>query len=406
MDGVSGAARRERLVTPAFLLIAFATLGYFIAEGALLPSVPLYVKGPLGGGEAVVGLVVGAFSVSALLLRPLIGRLADLRGRRTVMLIGAALFGLSVAGYILSETVWLLIVMRLATGAGAAFFFVGAATAINDLAPEGRRGEAVSFFSLALYAGIGIGPLIGEALLGESPVRAGDFTPVWLLTAAAAAMALVLSLRVPETRPAVRDHGRLRLVHPAAILPGSVILAAIMGMAGFFAFTPLFTRARDLGDSRYVFLTFSVVVILIRGFGARLPDKLGPGRAARAALAISAAGLLTIGAWPGNAGLFGGTIVLGVGSALAFPALMTLAVSGAPPGERGAAIGTFTAFVDLAFGLGPVSLGVVADVAGLRAVYFAAAIVALTGLALLLLRGQRQRRRARAPETPVPEVPF
>src|SRR5687768_355832 len=150
--------KRERLVTPAFLLIAFATLGYFVAEGTLLPAVPLYVKGPLGGSEAMVGIVVGAFSVSALLLRPLIGRLADLRGRRAVMLIGSAMFALSVAGYTFSRSVWLLVLMRLLTGAGAAFFFVGAATAVNDIAPEGRRGEAVSFFSLALYTGVGIGP--------------------------------------------------------------------------------------------------------------------------------------------------------------------------------------------------------------------------------------------------------
>lgn len=390
---------RPRLVTPAFLLIAFATLAYFIAEGALLPSVPLYVKGPLGGGEVAVGVVVGSFSASALLLRPWVGRLADRHGRRAVMLIGAATFGLSVAGYLVSTTVWAMIVMRLFTGAGAAFFFVGAATAVTDMAPPARRGEAVSFFSLALYAGVGIGPLIGEAL-----IRGRDFTLPWIVTALAAGVALLLSLRVPDTRPPERDAGPLRLAHPAALVPGLVILASIWGMAGFFAFTPLYVRDLDLGDSRYVFLLFSAVVLLIRGFGARLPDRLGPGRAARSALTVSAVGLTLIGVWEGNAGLLVGTVILAVGVALAFPALMTLTVESAPPAERGAAVGTFTAFVDLAFGLGPVTLGFVADAAGLRAVYLGAAAVAVAGLGLLLVRGQR-RLRARVPETPVPEAP-
>lgn len=393
-------AERTRLVTPAFLLVAFATLGYFIAEGALLPTVPLYVTRALGGGEVAVGIVVGSFSVSALLLRPWVGRLADRRGRRFVMLVGGAVFGLSVAGYLVSRTIWLMIVMRLLTGAGAAFFFVGAATAVTDLAPSDRRGEAVSFFSLALYAGVGIGPLIGEAL-----IRGDDFALPWIFTALAGGVAFALSFRVPETRPPEREMGPLRLVHPAALLPGLVILTSIWGMAGFFAFTPLYARDLGLADSRFVFLLFSVVVLLIRGFGAKLPDRLGPGRAARSALTISAAGLLLIGLWGATPGLLVGTVVLAGGVALAFPALMTLTVESAPPGERGAAVGTYTAFVDLAFGLGPVTLGVVADVGGLRSVYVAAAMVAVTGLLLLVVRGQRRRRRARPPEAPVPEAP-
>lgn len=393
-------AAPTRLVTPAFLLVAFATLAYFIAEGALLPAVPLYVTRSLGGGEVAVGVVVGSFSVSALLLRPWVGRLADRRGRRFVMLVGGAVFALSVAGYLISRTVWLMIVMRLFTGAGAAFFFVGAATAVTDLAPPDRRGEAVSFFSLALYAGVGIGPLIGEVL-----IRGDDFVLPWVFTALAAGVAFLLSFRVPETRPGEREMGPLRLVHPAALLPGLVILTSIWGMAGFFAFTPLYARELGLGDSRFVFLLFSVVVLLIRGFGAKLPDRLGPGRAARAALVVSAAGLLTIGLWGATSGLLVGTVVLAVGVALAFPALMTLTVQSAPPGERGAAVGTYTAFVDLAFGLGPVTLGVVAHVGGLRAVYVAAAMVAGAGLLLLLIRRQWRRRRARVPETPLPEAP-
>src|SRR5437667_6486996 len=62
--------RRESLVTPTFILIQLATFAYFVGIGALLPVLPRYVKGPLGGGNVAVGLAIGSFSVSALLLRP------------------------------------------------------------------------------------------------------------------------------------------------------------------------------------------------------------------------------------------------------------------------------------------------------------------------------------------------
>jgi len=391
---------KPRLLTPAFLLLALSTLAYFTAEGALLPTVPLFVKRALGGGEVAVGISVGAFSVTALVLRPFVGRLADRRGRRLVMLIGMVLFGLSVAGYLVTASVGVLIAMRLLTGAGAAFYFVGAATAVVDIAPEARRGEVISFFSLALYTGVGVGPLLGEAL-----VQGGDFAPAWWATVGLAALALVLALPLPDTRPPEREMGRMRIVHPAAVVPGLVILSSIWGMAGFFAFTPLYAREIDLGDSRFVFLAFSIVVVLIRGFGAKIPDLLGAGRAARAALSLSAAGLLTMAAWEGSAGLFTGTVILAVGVALAFPALMSLTVSSAPPAERGAAVGTFTAFVDLAFGIGPVSLGFVAAAAGFRAAYLSAAVVAAVGLVVLLGRARRRRRSAGHLTEPVPEIP-
>src|SRR5918996_1383032 len=162
---------RRRLITPAFITVGIASLAYFTADGLLLPAVPLYVEGPLGGGDVAVGFSVGAFSVTALLLRPWAGRLGDRRGRRLLMMFGGAAVAVSVAGYVAATSVPLMVSFRLVTGLGEAFFFTGAASAINDLAPEARRGEAVSFFSLALYIGIGVGPLIGEAL-----IDAGGFT--------------------------------------------------------------------------------------------------------------------------------------------------------------------------------------------------------------------------------------
>jgi MFS family permease len=377
--------RRPRLVTRPFLLVAGASLAYFLADGVLLPAVPLYVEGPLRGSDIAVGVSVGAFSVTALVLRPWAGRLGDRRGRRLLMLVGAGVFGASTAAYVLAGSVPAMLGLRLLTGAGEAFFFTGAASAINDLAPEERRGEAVSFFSLALYAGIGAGPLLGEAMVSQ-----GRFAAAWLIAGGLAAVAVALSVMVPETRP--EGAGRAstaRLIHPAALLPGSALLASVSGMAGFFAFVPLYAPRIGLGGSRFVFLTFSAVVVVIRLFGARIPDVLGPVRASRAAMAISALGLGVTGLWRSPVGLFAGTVVLAIGAALAFPGLMLLAVRGAPASERGAVVGTFTAFVDLGFGAGPAALGFVADVAGYPSVFLTAGLVAVGGFALLLARGRQ-----------------
>jgi MFS family permease len=241
-------ARRAEttLLTPPFVAVALAALAYFTGDGILIAALPRYVAGPLGGGNIAVGIVVGAFSVSAFFLRPWAGGFGDRRGRRPLMLIGAALFAVSVLGYGLTTDPVTLTALRLVTGAGEALFFVGAVAAFTDLAPPERRGEAMSLASLSLYIGIGAGPLVGEFAIDRF-----GFTAAWLLAAGAGLVALVLVLRVRETRPdalvADGEPRRNRLVHPAGLVPGIVLLASILGMAGFLAFTPL--HALDLGMS-------------------------------------------------------------------------------------------------------------------------------------------------------------
>lgn len=373
---------RPPLVTPLFALVVGATFAYFLAIGALVPALPLFVAGPLDSGSAGVGLAIGSFSVSALLLRPWAGRLGDRRGRRLLIVAGAAVVATSVLGYLLATSLPVLVALRALTGVGEALFFVGVVSAVNDIAPDERRGEAMSLSSLAPYGGMAVGALLSEAVLGDD-----RFFAVWLLAGGAALAATLLGAAMSETRPAaLPPPASRRVIHPAGVVPGAVLLTIFWGFAGFTAFVPLYARDLGLDGSGLVLAVFSVILITIRTLGARIPDRLGPSRAGRAAVGGAAAGLAVIGTWASPAGLVGGTVLFALGQALAFPALMSLAVRSAPASERSAVVGTFTAFIDLAFGLGPVTLGLVARSFGYQAVFLAAAAVAGAGLLLLLRR--------------------
>jgi predicted MFS family arabinose efflux permease len=381
------ASTRPALLTPAFVAVTLASLAYFTGDGVLIPAVPRYVQGPLGAGNVAVGLVVGAFSLSAFFLRPWAGGLGDRWGRRPLMLVGAGMFAASVLGYGFASSPEGLAGLRLLTGAGEAFFFVGAITAITDLAPAQRRGEAMSLASLALYVGIGIGPLLGEVVIERF-----GFTAAWMLAATAALVALAIALRVPDTRPDDNGHeggvsaGRHRLVQRAGLLPGLVMLTGILGMAGFLTFVPLYALDVGMDGSRIVLLLFAAIVVGIRSLGARIPDRLGAARATRVALALSAAGLAVAGTWRTPAGLVTGTVIFATGIALFTPAVFTLAVRGVAPQERGAVIGTTSAFLDLAAGLGPAMLGLVAAAVGRPGTFLAGAGVAAAGLLLVWTR--------------------
>jgi MFS family permease len=373
-------ARTDRLITAPFLLAVLGTLGIFLSIGMLLPVLPVYAKGPLDAGNVGIGLAVAAASPTALLFQPIAGRLGDRRGRRLLVVAGPLIMAATIASYTMVDALLPLVALRLATGVGEALAFVGFATVVNDLAPEDRRGETISIYSLGVWGGLALGPLLGELVLADT-----RYDEVWLASAAFALAAGLVALLLPETRPAaaVEAPRRSRLVHPAALAPGTVLIASAFGFAGFNAFVAVYARDLGLDGAGSIFLVYAIVVISIRILGRTIPDRLGPKRAASLALGLLAAGLLTIGVWGTEAGLYTGAVVFACGTALTFPSLMTLAVNAAPESERASVVGSFGAFADVGFALGAVSLGAVASAAGYSGVFVVGAMASLVGVLLL-----------------------
>ncbi len=177
-----------------------------------------------------------------------------------------------------------------------------------------------------------------------------------------------------------------------------ILATSIWGLAGFNTLIPLYALDVGLDGARGVFFVFAAIILLFRSLGATIPDRFGTRRIGRTALSFSAVGLLTMGLWQQPEGLFTGAIIFAVGQALTFPTLMSLALSSAPPRERGAVVGTFTAFFDLAFGLGAFSLGWTAETFGYDVAFVCGAVIALTGLGLMVGIAKRSDIKARHAE--------
>jgi MFS family permease len=385
---------RPRLVTPAFLALAVATLAFFIAGGIVLPIAPRYAKLALGADALGFGIAIGAFSVASLLLRPAVGWASDRFGRRPLLIGGSIV---TVAGMLLHLAATDLVVFTLARallGAGEGFFFVAALAAAADIAPEERRGEAISFLTLSLYLGVAIGPPIAEAIFA-----AASYNAVWLAAAGVAALAVVLTLFVPESAPALTTPtagrpSRPPLIHPAGIFPGVVTLFGLWGMAGFLTYLPLYGPDVGMSGVGMPLAIYALVVVALRIVGATWPDRYGAVRLSGAALTVSAIGLAIIGLVNNQAGLLIGTFVLATGVAFTMPALLALAVSRVPPTERGAVVGTTTVFLDLVFGIAPVALGFVADARGYGATFLVSGVFALVAAGLLVARRASLERPA------------
>lgn len=372
-------APASRVVTPAFLAVVAATFAVFATFGVVILALPLYVRDSLEASDLGVGIAMGAASIGAILVGPPSGRVADRRGRRAVLLAAlAAMLG----GYLvlaLEPSLRVVVPVRIVAGAGEAAFVVAVFTMAADLAPPDRRGEAMSLVTVGSYAGLALGPVAADVVLGDD-----RFALAWLVAAVGVVVAGLATFLLRETQPDLDGAAPRGWLPPrSALVPGLVLLFVLLGFGGFNAFIALHAREVGLAHPGLVFLVFGGVVVAVRVFGRRLPDRLGARVAASIAAVAITAGLVVLAAWTSEVGLFVGTAIFAGGQALAYPAIVLLAMARAAPTERSAAVGAVAAFVDIALAAGAFLLGVAADALDYEAVFIAGAGSALIGLALL-----------------------
>jgi predicted MFS family arabinose efflux permease len=359
------------------LLLAAAALCY-AALGAVLRILPAHVGTDLGGSAAAVGLAVGAPALTAVVARPVGGRLADLAGPRPLVLAGAAVMAVGVLPALGGGLV-ALDLSRLLVGAGEGALMAATVLWLLRIAGPERRGRALGHIGLANYAGLAAGPLLAEAL-GADADRV--FVAAAVLPLAAAAV--VAALPAPPNARAAGGPppgGDARLLR-ATLRPGVGLALVNVGYVAVLAFGAAVGRSHGAAAAGLVVPVFAVTVIGARLLGAGIPDRLGATRTLRVCVLAEGAGLVALGVVHGSAPVLAAVVVLAAGQALAVPALGLRALARVAPERHGAAAGLFFAWFDAGVGLGGPLVGVVARAtAPATAVVLSGATVASVALA-------------------------
>jgi predicted MFS family arabinose efflux permease len=381
---------RERLLTPAFIRLTLADVAYFTSTGVAIYTLPLWVTGPVGSDKSGAGLAFGAFAVSALILRPVAGRLADTRGRRPLLVGGALISAVGMLGTAYAESLGLVVVLRLLLGVAEAAFFVASIAALADLAPPNRMGEATSYNSLGLYLGLAFGPPLAELL-----VRTGGFRAAWYSAATLSVIAALVAAGIRDLRKGTpATAGRMRVIHWKAVPAALGFFASVVAMGALFAFGSLQAHAVGLMPVSTPLFVYGIIVVAGRLLLARVLDRFRPLLLGAVALVIIGGGLMIMALWTTPLGMVLGAAVFALGITLSTPAFFSAIFATARPAERGAASGTASVFLDLAMGGGPMLLGFAAQASGIPFAFGVAAAVAVAGAGWILTLYYTSRRGA------------
>lgn len=366
----------------AFAGVFAVTFCGLVAVGAVLPVLPRYVHGPLDSGNVAVGVVIGSYAVTGLLLRPFAGRLSDRRGRKPTVLLGSILVALGGFMYLLPLGIPGLIAARLVLGAGEGTVFTASSAWVVDVAPPDRRGRVIGLYGLSVWAGLSVGPLIGEFLLHDC-----GYTWTWIFAGVVPLIGAVIAARLPDPFHAIPEpeDGHQALIEREALRPGIALALASLGYATMAAFVVLHLDARGIGHGATVFGAFATMVVLTRLIGGDLPDRIGPTRVATVAATVEAAGLTMIAFAPTLPMAFAGALAMGAAFSLLYPSLSLVVVGRVSDTRRGAALGTFTAFFDAGIGLGAPLAGTAAALSSYEGAFLLSAAIALVSAAIIVL---------------------
>jgi predicted MFS family arabinose efflux permease len=378
------------ILTPAFLGVCAVTFLGFAAQSVIQPVLPILVI-ERGGGATVVGLVVAAFSVPSVLLRPFLGRLVDQWSSHRTFSLGAAGIGLSGALYLIPSLPAIVLVRILHGSAWAAFNSAGYSMAAR-FAPPARRGEAIVIFNLMPGIAQTLAPGAGLLLLGITGT-AGPFLAVLVLGFAAL---LVAALAVPRRQPppSLQQTGFLQsLYERGALLPMTLELLFTSVNSLFLVYPPVFAlhHGIPITDLLPYYVVYGAVLIVARFVSRRYVDRFSRHAA------MVAGGLLAIAALavavPAStvAMLTGAGALYALAASWSTPSFMTFAIDRSDPLRVGAAMATYTLGLQLGLGAGAAIWGWTIDHAGFGATYLGAIAVQAVLVAVVIASWLRKR---------------
>ncbi|MDH0747694.1 MFS transporter [Pseudomonas sp. GD03842] len=385
-------------ITLQIVAIVFYTFIAFLCIGLPIAVMPGYVHSQLGFSAVVAGLVIGAQYLATLLSRPVAGRICDTIGTKRAIVYG--LLGIATSGVLTVVAVLLepfpsislaiLIVARLMLGVSQGLIGVGTISwCIGQVGAE-HTARSISWNGIASYGAIAIG-----APLGVLMVKALGFVSLGLALTALAGGALWLIRNKPPV-PVVRGERMPFWSVFGRVAPyGLGLTLSSIGYGTLTTFITLYYVNRGWEGAAWCLTVFGVCFILARLLFINAITRFGGFRSAITCMSVEVVGLIMLWLSPNTGLALIGAGLTGFGLSLVYPAIGVEAIKQVPNSSRGAGLGAYAVFFDLALAVSGPLMGAIALGMGYDWIFFFAALLSMLALGLTLWLSRRPQADTR-----------
>ena len=390
----------EKRILITLLLALFIA---FLGVGIIAPIIPIYAM-DLGATGVTLGLMIAAFSVSQGALQPVVGSLSDRKGRKRFLVTGLLIYAVVGIAYTLATSVEHLILIRLFNGVGSAMIAPIVMAYIGDLAPEGQEGKYMGMLNVALFAGIGAGPMLGGVFRDVMGINS-TFYAMSALTAAS--LGLILAF-LPPQRPDRKIQltagllTKLRLMLRNRRVLGILLprMGTMIIMIPTLAFLPILMDQLMGATGIEIGLVISARTIVNAGlqtpFG-RMADRHNKVALILTGCLIASTCVFLMPFAADFLQLVLLSVCMGIGEALVWPTLGAIAVEEGHRYGQGSIMGVFNMSMSVGILMGSLVAGSLMDLFGLEYVFYTTSVIlvvsAVTG-GLLIARGGPAREES------------
>ncbi len=377
-------------------ILFFAVFVSMIGFGLIMPFLPIYAR-DFGATKTHIGLMLGIFSIVKIFTAPLGGKLADMYGRKPIMVGGMFMYMVVMFLFGAARTLPELFIYRAGQGAASGLVWPVAMAYVGDIVKEEDRGKAMGLYSMSFASGNAFGPLLGGVIASYYTLS----VPFFFTSALAAMSGILLYTGIEESYEGSKKLGDAvsKGSDPLAFLkfkfkkitpfPKIFLGLTIGSFTVFFGLAMVWPMLSLFGDEILllseiqiagIFTLIGIVQMTFMFPSGSLSDRIGRKILIVSGGIVSAIFAGVIGLSMGYLFILGAVAFYTLGRSMAEPSFTAFVTSLTPTRHRGKGMGVYNFAQNLAFASGSFLSGVIADLAGLRQPFFVALVVGLLGV--------------------------
>jgi MFS family permease len=367
---------KSSLWTRSFIHAWISTFLMGFSFYMLIPTLPFYLTHQFHASKTMIGVVLSAYIIAALLIRPFSGYMVDSFSRKLVYLLSYVLFVGSYLGYIFAASIAFMLILRFFHGLTWGVVATAGNTLAIDIMPAKRRGEGLGYFGLSNNLAMAIGPMVGLFLFDNNNLKWVFYSA--LLTGIVGLL-FAVTITVPERPPVNKEPVSLdRFILVKGIPVGLNLLLIAVSYGMVLSFAAVYGKEMGVKSTGIFFTLMSFGIAASRIFAGKLVDKGKIHAVATMGILILVISFCFFSLWKIEPVYMISAFFIGIGFGIIFPSFQTLFISLAPHNKRGTANATYLTSFDIGVGIGML-------VAGLVAESFNLSIAFLIGSGLMLI---------------------